>query len=49
VVANGPGDGASDVLRWYRREAPHPLTVVEESKPASAARGIADGGPRQAN
>jgi glycosyltransferase involved in cell wall biosynthesis len=33
VVANGPGDGASDVLRWYRREAPHPLTVVEESKP----------------
>jgi glycosyltransferase involved in cell wall biosynthesis len=33
VVDNGPGEGASDVLRWYRREAPHPLNVVEESKP----------------
>jgi glycosyltransferase involved in cell wall biosynthesis len=33
VVDNGPGEGASDVLHWYRREAPHPLTVVEESKP----------------
>jgi glycosyltransferase involved in cell wall biosynthesis len=33
VVDNGPGDGASDVLARYRREAPHPLTVVEESRP----------------
>lgn len=33
VVDNGPGDGACDVLRWYRRETPHPLVVVEESKP----------------
>jgi GT2 family glycosyltransferase len=33
VVDNGPGESASDVLRWYRRVAPHPLTVVAESKP----------------
>lgn len=49
VVDNGPGDGASDVLRWYRRETPHPFVVVEESKPALGARGIADGRPRPAN
>ena len=33
MVDNGPCEAASDVLRWYRREAPHPLTVVEDSKP----------------
>jgi GT2 family glycosyltransferase len=33
VVDNGPGGDASDVLRRYRSEAPHPLRIVEESEP----------------
>jgi glycosyltransferase involved in cell wall biosynthesis len=33
VVDNGPGDGTSEVLRRYRSEARHPVTVVEEPKP----------------
>lgn len=33
VVNNGSGDGTSDVLRSYAREAPHPLKVLEEPRP----------------
>jgi GT2 family glycosyltransferase len=33
VVNNGSGDGTSEVLRSYAREAPHPLTMLEEPRP----------------
>jgi glycosyltransferase involved in cell wall biosynthesis len=49
VVDNGPGDGASDVLRWYRRETPHPLVVVEESKPGLGRARNRGCRPRPAN